>query len=358
MRILNISRILQERLPGYHRRKFQLNKFYFFLGLLSFGLSAFSFYIYFTTFDQTFQPFSNNLDIKDVLSQQPAEIADSISDKTVLFPAKNFFPVDYEFPENFNFSQPIFLGNIFLKGNTEYTISINFPKFVQSNSLYYKNKSNDQFVKQSELDQPDNLSDTNWGDLNKIKNLPVIIDGKIIYPAGLIADTLPFDRIIFLDANGAILQAEVEEKNKIDGKTVVIQDDVNDLVLPLSWNIQNSTSETLPQDLAGDEMIFSNDRESFLPKSFIRNSRLLNWMSIGSFPGYNLPIGQLQPEKDGNFNIFLLDYDINQNYLQLDVLKNRKFNIRQKRAVKVNTLALPVFLVINGLLMTFLAIYI
>lgn len=358
MRLFNISQILQERLPGYYRPKFHLNKFYFFLALISFGLSTFCFYIYFTTYSQTFQPFADNLDIEEVLSQQTADISDSIDDKNVLFPARDFFPEDYEFPENVNFSQPIFLGNIFIKANTEYTISLNFPQFVQSNSLYYKNKSADQFTEQSELDQSDEISKSKWRSLNKIKTFPVTIDNNIIYPAGLIADTLPFDRVIFIDENGAILQTETEEKNKIDGKKVVIQEDIDDLVLPLSWNIQNTASETRPQDIPEDELIFSNDRQSFLPKSFIRNSRLLDWVSIGSFPGYNLPIGRLRTEQEGNFKVFLLDYDINQNYLEMDVLRNRKFNIKQNRTINVNSLALPVFLIINGLIMTFLAIYI
>lgn len=347
MRIFNISQVLQERMPGFHRRKFNLNKFYLFLAFSSFGLSVFAFYIYFSTFETSFQPFKSETDFEEIIRNQSADaqILDTVQNlkqETVFFPAREFFKEDLNvktFP--IDIADPIFLGRISLKKRQSYLFSINFPRFVQSNSLYFKNKSMDQFEKQK----------NEWKDLNKIKNIPTEKNGKTIYPAGLIADTLPFDRIILVNTNGNVFEPKITKREKIDGKKVVIQDNISNIVLPLSWKINNSTIDDV-----SDESVTSSDGNSFLPKSFIKNSRLIDWISIGSFPGYNLNIGKIENLESGDYSVFLLDYNINENYLANRTLKDRKFRIQQKRIFNVNTLALPIFLIINGLIMVGLAI--
>lgn len=345
--ILNISQVLQERMPGWHRCKVRLNKFYFLLALLSFGLSGFAFYTYFSTTRVTFQPFKNETDLNEIInSQNVQEEVAQLNQAGVLFPANNFFTEIESFNEAKNVNQPILLGDLNISKPKSLVFSINFPKFAQSNSLYYKNKSKDQFEKQQD----------DWKDLNKIKNIPVTEDGKIIYPAGLIADTFPFDRIVLLNENNEIFESETQNKNKIDGKKVVIQDITEDLVLPLSWNINNVENLSSNERIA-NETVLSADGQSFLPKEFIKDSKLLEWMSIGSFPGNRINIGKIDDLQPGNYKIFLLDYDINLNYLENDVLRDRKFKIEQKKVVAVNSLSLPIFLIINGAIMTCLAVF-
>ncbi|KRH94827.1 Cell cycle control protein [Pseudoloma neurophilia] len=323
MPFLNISQIFQERLPGYHRPKYNLNKLYVLLSIISFLLCFTTFYVYFTTFEAQF-------DLSD------AQVLESTTiDANILTPARDFFGSDIISNKNLN-NQPLSFGTIELKGGKTYEFSLRFPKFVQSHSIYYKDKSIEQFTKKR----------TKWN-LNKLDT----INQNIIYPSGIIAETMPFDRIVLLN-NNEIFELQNISNDKIDGKKVLIQDDITDLVLPLTWNIQNTGDINFD-----DEVIFSEDGSSFLPKDFIKNNRLLSWMSIGSFPGYDLKIGTFKPNTSGIYNLLVLDSDINTAINENDVLNHRKYKIKEKKFLNVTSLALPIFLALNGVILLLLAIY-
>lgn len=349
MPFLNINQILQERVPGFHRKRYKLNKIYSFLAIISFTLSILTFLVYFSTYEINFRPFKNQQNVDDIIqiqdsNQQIQSDIERIKNNRLGKPAIEFF--DSEEFENLgnigNIQNPIYMGTISLKQNKTYNFSINFPMFSQSDSLFYRNKSIHQFTRQQDQ----------WKDLKKIKDRSIEEEGKTIYPAGLIAGTLPFDRILLIDQNNNVIEPVLVSKNKFDGKKVVVQNNVENLVLPTSWNIENTDFYN-----PTDETITSIDGNSILPKSFIKNSRLLNWMSIGSFKNYHLNIGNFENLDSGKYRVYLLDYNLNTIIQTEKPLKDRKYRLRQKRVIDINSLALPIFLILNGFFMIGLSIY-
>lgn len=309
MPLLNFPQIVQERIPGFTRPKYNLKKFYIFLSILSFLLSIFSIYEYFILKNINLGQYNENLvyDDQNILNLVNDEFLNS--DNEMNIPIKKFMILD----------------SIEIKKAKKYNVSMQIPNFTATNSLFFKEKEIKQFTKQISSDSDDEI---------------------VYYPKGLIADTMPFDQIIFLK-DSSIQAPEYDNiySNRLDGQKIIEQKEINNLRLPKSWELNNQEQD---QENKND-LIISDDESSVLPKKFIKNKRLINWMSISSFKNNHFNLGKIKLEK-GKYKILLVNYDLNQNY-EFDFFKNRKFYLRERE----RPIFLGVIFILNGILIGILA---
>lgn len=194
---------------------------------------------------------------------------------------------------------------------------VKFHNFTQNHILYARSISKDQ------------LYGKKWTDLDRCK--PIIRDeGQIVYPCGLISDTLPFDTVVLVGSEGRI---EPSTKGIAKGahkkRIKALSTDVA-VTKPPSWPNRTGTLATEQSD---DQVVDLSE-----------NERFVNWIQIAAFSRFKKLFGRFHDLEKGDYDVIVENKGD---------LGRRSVLLREKRLIDVDSYWLPVYLMVGGIFILF-----
>ncbi|ELQ74852.1 Cell cycle control protein [Trachipleistophora hominis] len=208
-------------------------------------------------------------------------------------------------------------GTITVPRKMTLNLYIRFYDFSQNHILYARSISLDQ------------LRGKKWTDLDRCK--PIIRnEGTIVYPCGLVSDTLPFDNVALIGSQGRIEPSTTGiAKNAHKKKIKALMTNIP-VTKPPSW--PNRTG-TLGSEQSDDQVIDLSE-----------NERFVNWIQIAAFSRFKKLFGRFDDLEKGDYDV-VVD--------QKGELGRRSVVLREKRLVDVDSYWLPVYLMVGGIFILF-----
>lgn len=184
---------------------------------------------------------------------------------------------------------------------------IKFYDFPQNHILYARSISYDQ------------LHDREWKDLENCK--PIITDDSlVVYPCGLISNTLPFDNIL-LNGQAPTTEGIAKSSHK---KKIKPFSDVSSVSKPPNWPNRTGSIESV------DDSIIDLGT----------NERYVNWIQVAAFSRFTKLFGRFEKLDAGEYDVAVeRDGDFGRS----------EFILREKRWINVDSLWLPISLMVGGI---------